>query len=153
MAGKIEWIAVRKFKPYPIGAVGFIGNDAVAVVSFFADADANQDGTVSKGEWLGSKIMFKLDGKAVAEVAMQGRVDPDIIMRDPTFPQMAAKMFVNFATGLVAQGVYQAYFARGVALVGNGVASRITSSMVKQLAIRKGFETAVKSAFVAATKK
>jgi hypothetical protein len=149
MAEKIEWIAVRKFKPEPIGAVGFIGNNAVAIASFFDDADGDQDGTVSTGEWLASKLMFNLSGKALTEVAMQARVQMDILMRDTSIDQIAKGMFVNFAQGLVAQGIYTAYFARGVGLIGGGIASRIGGGMVKQLVIRKGFEAAVKTAFLA----
>lgn len=149
MSNKIDWIAVRKFKPEPIGAVGFIGNDIVAIVAFFDDADGNQDGTVSTGEWLASKLMFNLSGMAVTEVAMQARVQMDILMRDASIQQIATGMFLNFAKGLIAQGIYTAYFARGVSMVSGGVATRIGGGMVKQLVIRKGFDAAVKQAFLA----
>lgn len=149
MADKIEWIAVRKFKPEPIGAIGFIGNNIVAVASFFDDADGNQDGTVSVGEWAASKLMFNLSGMAVTEVAMQARVQMDIVTRDASIQQIAAGMFSSFAAGLIAQGIYTAYFARGVSMISGGVATRIGGGMVKQLVIRKGFEAAVKQAFLA----
>ena len=150
MPDKVEWIAVRKFKPYPIGAIGFIGNNAVAIASFFDDADGNQDGKISAGEWIASKALFNLKGKNIAEVAMQAAVDPDILMRDASIRQISNKLFLSFASGLVMQGVYTAYFARGVGMAGSGVAKMITNSMVKQLVIRKGFEAAVKKAFTAA---
>ena len=150
MAGNIEWVAVKKWRPEPIGAVGFIGNDLVAIISFYADEDGNQDGKVSWTEWAASKVLFDLSGKAVTEVAMQARVEPDILLRDQSIDQMSKNMFLSFASGLVVQGVYKVYFSRGVGMVGSAVAKKITSDMVKQLVIRKGFETAVKKAFMAA---
>jgi hypothetical protein len=150
MSGNIEWVAVKKWKPEPIGAVGFMGNSLVAIVAFYADEDANQDGKVSWTEWAASKVLFDLSGKAVTEVAMQARVEPDILLRDQEIDRMAKNMFVNFASGLAVQGVYKVYFSRGVGMVGSAVARKITADMVKQLVIRKGFEAAVKRAFMAA---
>jgi hypothetical protein len=147
MADTMDWIAVEKFSKL-IGAVGFIDNDAVAVAAFYDDADADKDGKVSTGEWIGSKILFNVHGMAVTEVAMQARVELDIVGRDPNFNAMALKMFVNFAQGLIAQGIYITYFSRGVSLAGSGLASTLTSSMIKQLVIRKGFESAVKKVFM-----
>ena len=145
----IEWVAVKKFGPKPIGAVGFIGHDAVTIVAFFDDLDGNRDGKVGWGEWVVSKISpISIEGRNVAEVAMQGRVEPDIILRDDNFPQLAANIFLGFASGLVLQGYYAAYFARPVSLIGGGIAKRITSGMVKELVVRKGFETVVKKAFM-----
>ena len=105
---EIEWVAINKFNKL-IGAVGFIGNDAVAVVAFYDDRDGNQDGEVSWGEWLADKFI-SMDGRATTEVAMQARVEMDIIMRDASFGQVAASMFLDFAGSLIWQGVYIAYF-------------------------------------------
>ena len=149
MNNNFEWIAVQDFSQKTIGAVGFIGNNAVSVVAFFDDTDGNKDGKISTGEWLGSKV-FDLSGKAVTEVAMRARWYPSIITRDFGFDQMAKKMYFNFAGGLVAQGIYKVYFGRGVKLIGGGIAKKITSSMVKQIVIRKGFEKAAKKAFMSA---
>ncbi|AKI03077.1 hypothetical protein IMCC20628_04404 [Hoeflea sp. IMCC20628] len=150
MTETIEWISIKKFKPAPIGAIGFIGNNAVAIAAFYDDADGNQDGKVSLVEKIGSKIMFDLTGRNIAEVAMQARVEPEIILRDANFAQQAARIYLNFASGLVVQGVYKAYFSRSIKMIGSGVAKTITNGMVKQLVVRKGFETAVKNAFMAA---
>lgn len=152
MAGPIEWIAIKKFKAAPIGAIGFLDNKAVTIAAFYDDADGNQDGKVSLAEKIGSKLLFDLKGRNIAEVAMQARADPDIILRDASFGQEAMRIYLNFASGLIVQGVYQAYFARGVGMAGNGVAKSITTGMVKQLVVRKGFETAVKKAFMAAAR-
>lgn len=149
MSNKIEWVAVKKWKPEPIGAVGFMGKDLVAIVAFYDDADGNQDGNVSFGEWVASKALFNLKGKNVTEVAMQARVEPDIVLRDQSIDQIAKNLFLSFASGLAIQGVYKVYFSRGVGMVGSAVAKRITTDMVKQIVIRKGFESAVKKAFMA----
>lgn len=146
MTGKIEWIEVRGSKSQPIGAVGFIGNDAVAIVSFFEDADFNKDGSKSLGELMASKMLLNLSGRAVVEVAQTAQYQPEILMRDASISRMAASMFLNFAQGLVAQGIYSAYFARGVSLVGRAIATRVTDNAVKQFVVRKGFEAAVKQA-------
>lgn len=150
MADTIEWIEITKFKP--IGAVGFLGDKVVAVVAFYDDRDGNQDGTVSGLETAVSFLSpIKVDGRGVAEVAMQARVDMDVIMRDPSFAPAAQKMFMEFAAGLAVQGVYAAYFARGVKMVGKGVARQITNGMVKQLVLRKGFEATAKNAILSGT--
>jgi hypothetical protein len=144
----MDWILIRKFGPEPIGAVGFLENQAVIVVSFFEDRDGNKDGKVGMGEKIAAALSpIKIDGMAVAEVAMQARVEPEVLMRDPGFAQMAANIFVRFARGLVLDGIYAAYFARGVGMAGGGLARQVTSGMVKQFAVKKGFEAAVKEAF------
>jgi hypothetical protein len=144
----IEWVLIKKWKPEPIGAIGFIGNQAVAIIAFYDDYDANQDGNVGWGEWaIGKMSPVSIDGRNVAEVAMQARVEPDVILRDGSFPQMANSIFLNFARGLIIDGIYAAYFKRGVSMAGGGIAKMVTSGMVKEFAIKKGFETAVKEAF------
>ncbi|GEM_PF-869007 len=149
---KIEWVTIKKWGPEPIGAIGFIGNDVVAVVAFFDDRDGDKDGDVSLFERVAFKLSpVSMKGGNVVEVAMQARVDMDVIMRDPSFNQVAMQMFVKFAHGLVMDGIYAAYFSRGVSMTGKGVAKMITSSMVKGFVIRKGFESAVKKAFKEAT--
>lgn len=148
----IEWVLIKKFKPEPIGAVGFIGNDIAVVTAFFDDADFNQDGEVTFGEKIGSKLPFlNKKGRSLVEVAMQARVEPDVMMRDASINQIAGKLFVDFASDLVMEGIYQVYFARGVKMAGAGVAKTVTSSTVKQLIVRKGFEKAAKEAFEAGT--
>lgn len=148
MSEKMDWILIKKFKPEPIGAIGFLGNDAVAIVAFYDDKDGNQDGKVSWGEKIASALSpISVEGKAVTEVAMQARVEMDVIMRDADFPRMAASIFMNFARGLVLDGIYAAYFKRGVSMAGGGVAKIVTSGMVKEFVVKKGFEKAVKEAF------
>lgn len=148
----LEWIPIKKFGNEPIGAIGFLGGKAVAVVSFYDDADGNQDGKVSWGERIAFTLSpVSMKGMAVVEVAMQARVNLEVLSRDASFATMANNLFLNFAKGLVRDGIYAVYFSRGVKTVGKSVAVNITSNMVKQFVIRKGFEKAVKEAFNAAT--
>lgn len=144
----MDWVLITKFGSNPIGAIGFIGDDAVAIAAFYDDRDGNKDGKVSLLERFAAKISFaKLDGISLTEVAMQARVDPDVIERDPSFAQVATEIYLNFAKGLILDGIYTAYFARGVSMTGKGIAQLVTSSTVKGVVVRKGFESAVKDAF------
>ena len=147
MAEKMDWIIIENFGKQ-IGAIGFIGDKAAVVVSFYDDNDGNQDGKVSWGEWLAAKISpVGLTGKATVEVAMAARVEMDVIMRDPTFGSMAMNMYLNFAKGLIADGIYAAYFSRGVSAIAKPMAGRIATNIVAQFVVRKGMESAVKAAY------
>ncbi len=147
----MDWVLIKKWSDTPIGAVGFLNNEAVAVIAFFDDKDGNKDGKVSFGEKVAAFLSpIKLDGSAVTEVAMQARVEMDVIMRDPGFNQMAMNLFMNFARGIILDGIYAVYFSRGVSMAGGGIAKQVTSGMVKEFVVKKGFETAVKEAFKAA---
>jgi hypothetical protein len=120
----MDWILVTRNSPKPIGAVGFLGDTAAVVIAFYDDKDANKDGTVSPGE---CNVM--------------------IMERDPGFYQTSAQIFVNFAHAMTMEAFYKLYFAKGVSAIGSGIAQTITSSMIKQMVIKKGFEKAVKEAF------
>ncbi|MBS0123557.1 hypothetical protein KB874_05370 [Aestuariicoccus sp. KMU-90] len=143
----MEWIEVTKFQR-KIGAIGFLEGKAVAVVAYYDDRDGNMDGKVSIGERIASFVSpISIEGSAVTEVAMSARFDMDVIERDASFGNMAVNMWLNFARGLVLDGIYAVYFSRGIKTVGKGVASTITKNAVKEFVIRKGFEKAVKEAF------
>jgi hypothetical protein len=149
MADQLEWIRVDRFGK-AIGAVGFLGNSAVAVVAFYDDADADKDGSVSLKE----RVVFTvsplaLNGMAATEVAMQGMGDPSIVERDPEYRRFANGFFQNFTHGLMLSGVYTSYFTVPVRMIGSAIASQITTGMVKQFFVRKGFEAAVRSAMLA----
>jgi hypothetical protein len=149
-ADTLDWVLIKKFGPEPIGAVGFLGDEVVAVIAFYDDLDGNRDGKVSWFEWGVGKISpVQLEGRNVTEVAMQARVEWDVISRDSGFPQVAAQMFTSFARGLIIDGIYAAYFARGIGMAGGGIAKTVTSGMVKEFVVKKGFEIAVKKAFMA----
>ena len=152
----LYWHPVTGFTPNgsaPIGAIGFLGDDAVCVVSFFDDRDGNKDGKVSVGERLASMLSpLSLKNSAVVEVAMNARFDMDVLSRDPSFNQMAMKMYLNFARGLIVDGIYATYFGRGVKIGAGQLAVTLTSDRIKQIVIRKGFEKAVETAFKEAMK-
>jgi hypothetical protein len=149
----IEWVPVSGNAGRRIGAIGFIGNDVAIVAAYYDDRDGDQNGTVSWGEAVVAFMSpIKLDGRAVTEVAMAARADPDIVLRDATFAQEAARMFVAFAGGLIKDGIYTVYFSRAVKAAGAGIAARVADGMVKQFVVRKGFEAAVKKAYDAAMK-
>jgi hypothetical protein len=145
---EIEWIVIEGLGNREIGAIGFIGNKAAVVVSFYDDLDGNMDGKVSWGEWLAGKISpLSLDNYAVTQVAMAARYDMRVLERDESFHQEAMRMFLEFAQQLVADGIYAAYFSRGVGAIAKPIAGRLTSNVVKQFFIRKGMEKAVKAVY------
>ena len=120
------------------------------MTAFHDDLDADQDGKVSIGERVASfAFRSMLKDRAVTEVAMSARHDMDVLMRDASFNEMAVSLYLNFARAAVLEGIWIVYFRPGVNMAGKGIAKRVTSSMIKQFAVRKGFEAAVKSAFEA----
>lgn len=152
MSKSFEWVLIKKFKPEPIGAIGFIDNKAVAVVAFFDDLDGNKDGKVSLGERVAGVISpVSLEGVAIAEVARQASVDMNVLQRDAGFAQVGTQIFLNFARGLVLDGIYTVYFSRGVKMAGAGMAKTVTSNAIKSLVIRKGFEKSAREAFNSST--
>jgi len=145
MSNDFEWIAVPTNSP--IGAIGFLGNDIAAVVSFYEDKDWDHDGEVSLGERFGS--FFSMKGAAYLRVLTAAYANPDIMMRDSSLRAMQGQATVSFASGMISEGVYKAYFGVGVTMVAGGIAKSLTSSMVKQLVIKKSMEKAAKEAFSA----
>lgn len=144
----IDWIIVKDATNKEIGAVGFIGDKATVITSFYEGADGNMDGKVSMGEWVASKVFpINVAGMGVARVAYAARQEADIQMRDSAFNQMSANILAKFAAGLVTDGVYSVYFSRGVAKIAKGIAGRVATKFVMQFAIRKGMEKAVKEAY------
>jgi hypothetical protein len=147
-ADNLDWVLVKGATDRTIGAIGFVGDTAAVAVAFFDDKDANQDGTISLGERIVAIISpIRITGKAVTEVVMAARGDPDIMLRDPSYRIEAAKLFLDFATGLVFDGLYAVYFSRGVRHLATGVAASAASGLVKQYVIRKGMEASVKALY------
>lgn len=143
-----DWVLVQDLSGRDIGAVGFIGDDAVAIASFFDGRDADKDGKVSMTERVVSALSpFGLGGSAIAEVAMQGRHNDLVTSRDPSYFRMSANIFANYAANMAMDAVWSVYFKRGVRAAGGGVARVITDNMVKQVVIRKGFERVAREAF------
>jgi hypothetical protein len=154
MAGDgIEWVPVTGNTGRRIGALGFMGDSVAVIAAFYDDRDGDQNGRVSWGEAIVSFMSpIKLNGRSVTEVAMAARSDPDIIVRDPSFAQEAARLFVAFASNLIKDGLYTIYFSRGVKAAGAGIAGSVADGLVKQFVVRKGFEAAVKKSYDKAMK-
>lgn len=148
MGTKFDWIVVQDYAGRDIGMIGFVGEDAVAIATFFDGRDANQDGKVSVAEWLVSTASFNtLKDRSVAAVAMAARHNSLVTSRDPSFDSYGKTVFTSFAAAMGMEAVWMAYFKPGVSALGRNVAQRITDSMIKQLVIRKGFEKVAREAF------
>ncbi|HET9904624.1 MAG TPA: hypothetical protein VFQ27_13090 [Xanthobacteraceae bacterium] len=143
-----DWVVIRGNTNREIGAIGFVDGKAAIIAAFYDDNDGNQDGTVSWGEYLAAKFSpISLQNRAVTEVAMAARLELEVLERDPSFAEVAAQMFLNFARGLLIDGVYAVYFSRAVSTIAKPIAGRLASDMVRQFVIRKGMEKAVKAAY------
>ncbi len=142
----IEWMIVKNsWTKKPIGAVGFVGDRLAVITAFFEDKDADQDGKVSLGERVFAFGSMK--GRAVAEVANHAYADPNILMRDASLYGLRGQLTVQFAAGLLAEGIYKAYFSMGIGKVAGALAGMITSNAVKSFVIKKGLEKAVEKAY------
>ena len=145
----MEWVIVKhSISGKPIGALGFIGNKIAVVSTFYEDKDWDHDGTVSLLERFGS--MFGLKGKAVTEVLTQAMSDPDIYIRDPSLRSMHGQAVVNFASGMITEGIYKSYLSFGVSQAAGAVAAELATGAAARFFIKKGMEAAVKQAYEAA---
>lgn len=150
MATGLDWILIYKFGKDPIGAVGFLGDDVAVIAAFYDDRDGDKDGKVGLGERIAGFVSpISLEGRAVAEVAMQAQYTTDVMLRSADIRTIANTLFLNFARTAVADGIYAVYFRPGVKMMGKGAAKMITGSAIKQIMVRKGFEAAAKKAFEA----
>ncbi len=141
MSEVVSWIEIYDYDPDPIGAIGFVGNKAVIVVSYYDDADGDRSGSVGWGEWIVSKLSpISLEGKAVTEVAMAARLNMDVLQKDASFQREASRMFVKFANSMIVDGVYAAYFSRLVGLGASTLSKKLVGGTVKQFVVRKGME-------------
>lgn len=153
MADKIDWVVITGNTNKEIGAIGFLDNQAVVVAAFYDDYDGNKDGKVSFGEWAVGKLSpIGLKKMGITEVAWQARYNEDVVLRDSDFNSIAVNMFLTFAKGLVADGIYAAYFSQAVSMVAAPIAGRLTSNFVASFVIKKGMEASVKRLYGAAVK-
>ena len=144
----IDWYIVTGLGNKKIGALGFINDNVAVITAFYDDRDGNEDGSVSWGEAVVAFLSpISLRGRAVTEVAMAARNDIDVVGRDPSFYQESARMFVNFASNLIKDGIYTVYFSRSISAVAGQIAGAVTGNVIKQFVIRKGFEGAVKQMY------
>ena len=142
----IDWKIVRHSRSRePIGALGFIGDEIAVVTAFFEDKDWNRDGRIDLKERFLSP--FTMKGKALAEVASQAYADPDILVRDPSIQRWRGQLLVQFANGMLAEGVYKAYFSMAIGKAAGAVAGAMTQHAVKAFVVKKGLEKAVQEAY------
>lgn len=142
----IDWVIVKdSWNRKPIGALGYLDGKVAVVTAFFDDKDANKDGKVGLAERVFS--FGPMQGRAVAEVVNQAYADPDILMRDPTLTQLRGQLTVQFAAGLIAEGIYKAWFSVGIGRVAGALAGTITHNAVKAFVVKKGMEKAVEAAY------
>jgi hypothetical protein len=145
---EIDWYVVKVAgNRNALGAIGFINDQVVTITSFYDDRDANKDGDVSIPERVAFFVSpFRLTGINVVEVAMAARFDMEVNERDPEFYSMAMNLWMNFAKGLVKDGMYAAWFGTSVNMGCGIVAKELATGLVKQWVIKKGMETVVKKA-------
>jgi len=144
----LDWYVVKlDGNSKPLGAIGFINDKVAVITSFYDDRDANRDGVISIPERVAFFVSpFRLAGISIVEVAMAARFDMDVNERDPEFYSMAVNLWVNFARGLVKDGMYAAWFGTSVNMGCGIVAKQLATGLVKQWIIKKGMELAVKKA-------
>ncbi len=143
----IDWMIIDGHSK-PIGALGFIGNRVAIITAFHDDRDGDKSGDLSLGERaVGLFMGGLLEGNAVAEVAMSARVDLAVIERDAGFAQDAVNIWLEFAANAIAEGIYMVYMSRGVKAAAGAVAKQIGGNAVREFAIRKGMEKAVKELY------
>ena len=147
MSDDVDWVIIREAGK-AIGALGLIDDTVSIVAPFFDDRDANQDGDVSVGERI-TFIMSPISvrGMAAAHVAMVGRLDERVYLRDPDFDRAAKAMWLNFSSGLVAQAAFVAWIGYSLQRATGALAPMITPNVAGQFVIRKGMEAAVKKAW------
>ena len=147
MSDGVDWVIIREGGK-PIGALGLIDDTVAIIQPFFDDRDANQDGDVSIGERI-TFIMSPVSvrGMAAAHVAMVGRLDERVYLRDPDFDRAAKAMWLSFASGLVAQAAFVAWVQYSLQRATGALAPMLTSNVAGQYVIRKGMESAVKKAW------
>lgn len=153
MGQGIDWIVIDEYRGKPIGAIGFVGNDAAVIAAFYDAYDTDQDGKVSWTEWGISWIPgLNVDDYEITKVAMTARVNQKVLKRDSGFPQLANNIYLNFASGLISEGVYKAYMGRAISAGGTIIAGVLSEDLVKRYLIKKAFGYAVKKALDAVTK-
>lgn len=144
----IDWYVVRlDGHAAAIGALGFINDKVVTIASFYDDRDANKDGKVSIPERVIYRISpLRLKGMNVVQVAMAARFDLEVLERDPDFTSMAMNLWLNFARGLVKDGMYTAWMGASVNMGCSLVAKELAEGLVRQFIVKKGLETVVRNA-------
>jgi hypothetical protein len=145
----IDWYVVRdRYRNNtPIGVLGFLDDEVVIIHAFHDDRDLNKDGKVSVAEFAFRFVNFThAKGKAVADVATAAMWDENVYLRDASFQSMAMKEFLKVTRTAVLNGAMTAWLGLSMKMAAGAVAAQVGSGMVGSFVIKKGMETAVKTA-------
>ena len=74
---------------------------------------------------------------------MGARVNMDVLARDASFANEAARMYLKFANNLIVDGIYAAYFSRVVGMGASSLSKKLVGGTIKQFVVRKGMESVV----------
>lgn len=130
-----------KGQDYDIGAMGLLNNKIAVIVTFFDDLDANHDGSVSNTEYI---FGWGQRGIQAALVAKAAPLNKELLKRCPEDIMIVQKeTFALFARELMLDAAFKVYFMRGVGAAGGVLANAITTSLVKNIVVRKAFSIAV----------
>ncbi|MEM8490349.1 MAG: hypothetical protein AAF756_05940 [Pseudomonadota bacterium] len=142
----MNWKIVNdSWKKTPIGAIGFIGDEIAVVGTFYEDSDFNNDGkTDLKERFL---MPFSMRGRALANVLSHAYADPKIATIDSSLAAMRGRAVQAFAGGMLVEGVYLAYFKRGVGSVAGSAAKALVKGPFARFVVKKGMGSMVKSAY------
>lgn len=142
----IEWCPVRILRTRQvIGAVGFIDDRLAVVSTFYPDRDWDHDGRVDLLERFGT--MFTMRGMALADVLTRAIEDPDIMLRDTSIRELHGRAVVQFASGMILEGLYCTYLRLSVRQASSILASSLVNGAAARFFVRKGMEQAVKQVY------
>lgn len=144
---RLIFIEIEESPGSPIGQIGFLGNKAVIIVSYYDEYDTDKNGSVGLGEWLAGAIFDAaglLKNEQFTKVAMTARLNPKVLSIDSGFYQKANNIYLSFAAGSAISGVYEVYLSQAVASAASLVGRRIIgNSLTRKYLIEKGAEKAV----------
>lgn len=144
----LKWYPIRHHRSGKvIGAAAFSGDSLIVVSSFYEDKDLDNSGKVELGEkvWTG---FFRQSNRALLECFTALKSDPDLWMKDPNAINSGwGQTFTRFGAGLIADGVYMAYFNQSVGKLAGITAAGLSANPIKSFVIKKGMEQAVKKSY------
>ena len=143
-----RWFEIKGNTGKSIGAVGVRGSNVICVLAYFEDYDANQDGTVSFGERaVGtlSGLSGALQGKALLEVVMQARFEPELMCDSDFVDSTFSTTYGRWARNAVANAVWAGYFKPVIGVAASRITAELGTGVVKSFAIKKGMEAVAKA--------
>ena len=141
----LDWVIIR-YRGKKIGAIGFVGNTAAVICSFFDPRDYNRDGDVSFGERIvGYLSPVNVEKLGIVEIVQAAKGEELVYTRDGTFELMANHMAIHFFKELAAEGAFTAWLGRSLAAVDAAIPAAMRGSALKQMVIRKGMKPVLKN--------